>query len=121
MRSKCNFRVFVGSALLRTAPSLGARGGTDAPAHQAEAENQGAPALSGKKVIVADANSTHHLNLYVAYEKGLLPNGGWKLIFSRPAQAWPRWSAVKRTPFLTAPPGLSPQSPKARTLRLSAR
>jgi hypothetical protein len=25
-----------------------------------------APALSGKKVIVADANSTHHLNLYVA-------------------------------------------------------
>jgi NitT/TauT family transport system substrate-binding protein len=28
-------------------------------------------ALSGKKVIVADANSTHHLNLYAAYEKGL--------------------------------------------------
>jgi NitT/TauT family transport system substrate-binding protein len=26
--------------------------------------------LSGQKIIVADANSTHHLNLYVAYEKG---------------------------------------------------
>ncbi|GHT83043.1 hypothetical protein FACS1894137_03200 [Spirochaetia bacterium] len=35
-----------------------------------------APALSGKKIIVADANSTHHLNLYVAYEKGLFKNHG---------------------------------------------
>jgi NitT/TauT family transport system substrate-binding protein len=34
------------------------------------------PALSGKKVIVADANSTHHLNLYVAYEKGLFAKRG---------------------------------------------
>ncbi|MFP3040670.1 ABC transporter substrate-binding protein [Treponema primitia] len=34
------------------------------------------PALSGKKVIVADANSTHHLNLYVAYEKGLFTKRG---------------------------------------------
>ncbi|MDR2471571.1 MAG: ABC transporter substrate-binding protein [Treponema sp.] len=33
-------------------------------------------ALSGKKVIVADANSTHHLNLYVAYEKGLFSKRG---------------------------------------------
>jgi NitT/TauT family transport system substrate-binding protein len=32
--------------------------------------------LSGKKVIVADANSTHHLNLYVAYEKGFFKNRG---------------------------------------------
>jgi NitT/TauT family transport system substrate-binding protein len=32
--------------------------------------------LSGKKVIVADANSTHHLNLYVAYEKGLFAKRG---------------------------------------------
>jgi NitT/TauT family transport system substrate-binding protein len=32
--------------------------------------------LSGKKVIVADANSTHHLNLYVAYEKGLFTRRG---------------------------------------------
>jgi NitT/TauT family transport system substrate-binding protein len=31
---------------------------------------------SGKKVIVADANSTHHLNLYVAYEKGLFAKRG---------------------------------------------
>ncbi|GHV84351.1 hypothetical protein AGMMS50212_16910 [Spirochaetia bacterium] len=32
--------------------------------------------LSGKKIIVADANSTHHLNLYVAYEKGLFTKRG---------------------------------------------
>ncbi|MDR2182067.1 MAG: ABC transporter substrate-binding protein, partial [Treponema sp.] len=32
--------------------------------------------LSGKKVIVADANSTHHLNLYVAFEKGLFKKRG---------------------------------------------
>ena len=35
-----------------------------------------ASALSDKKVIVADANSTHHLNLYVAYEKGLFAKRG---------------------------------------------
>ncbi|MDR2865664.1 MAG: ABC transporter substrate-binding protein [Spirochaetaceae bacterium] len=35
-----------------------------------------ASGLSGKKVIVADANSTHHLNLYVAYEKGLFAKQG---------------------------------------------
>jgi len=29
-----------------------------------------------KKIIVADANSTHHLNLYVAYEKGLFAKKG---------------------------------------------
>jgi NitT/TauT family transport system substrate-binding protein len=34
------------------------------------------PVLSGKKLIVADANSTHHLNLYVAYEKGLFAKRG---------------------------------------------
>ncbi|MDR0685298.1 MAG: ABC transporter substrate-binding protein [Spirochaetaceae bacterium] len=32
--------------------------------------------LSGKKIVVADANSTHHLNLYVAYEKGLFTKRG---------------------------------------------
>ena len=32
--------------------------------------------MSGKKVIVADANSIHHLNLYVVYEKGLFKNRG---------------------------------------------
>jgi ABC-type nitrate/sulfonate/bicarbonate transport system substrate-binding protein len=31
---------------------------------------------SGKKTVVADANSTHHLDLYVAYEKGLFSNRG---------------------------------------------
>ncbi|GHV85476.1 hypothetical protein AGMMS50230_10840 [Spirochaetia bacterium] len=30
----------------------------------------------GAKIIVADANSTHHLNLYVAYEKGLFKKHG---------------------------------------------
>jgi NitT/TauT family transport system substrate-binding protein len=37
---------------------------------------RGTPAPSGKKIIVADANSTHHLNLYVAYEKGLFTKRG---------------------------------------------
>ncbi|MDR2786179.1 MAG: ABC transporter substrate-binding protein, partial [Treponema sp.] len=50
---------------------------TPAPAAQQPAASQQAgPALSGKKVIVADANSTHHLNLYVAYEKGLFSKRG---------------------------------------------
>jgi NitT/TauT family transport system substrate-binding protein len=40
------------------------------------AAQQSGPILSGKKVIVADANSTHHLNLYVAYEKGLFAKRG---------------------------------------------
>jgi NitT/TauT family transport system substrate-binding protein len=38
------------------------------------------PAVSAapdaRKIIVADANSTHHLNLYVAYEKGLFKKHG---------------------------------------------
>jgi NitT/TauT family transport system substrate-binding protein len=42
----------------------------------APAATPAGPALSGKKVVVADANSTHHLNLYVAYEKGLFKNRG---------------------------------------------
>jgi NitT/TauT family transport system substrate-binding protein len=33
-------------------------------------------APSGQKIVVADANSTHHLNLYVAYEKGLFAKRG---------------------------------------------
>jgi NitT/TauT family transport system substrate-binding protein len=41
-----------------------------------DAKTAPAGALSGKKVIVADANSTHHLNLYVAYEKGLFSKRG---------------------------------------------
>ncbi|MDR1469586.1 MAG: ABC transporter substrate-binding protein [Spirochaetaceae bacterium] len=40
------------------------------------AQQPSGPVLSGKKVIVADANSTHHLNLYVAYEKGLFAKRG---------------------------------------------
>ncbi|GBU26522.1 bicarbonate transport system substrate-binding protein [Treponema sp. R8-4-B8] len=35
-----------------------------------------AATASGKKIIVADANSTHHLDLYVAYEKGLFSKRG---------------------------------------------
>ena len=33
-------------------------------------------AKEGRKIIVADANSTHHLNLYVAFEKGLFKKRG---------------------------------------------
>ncbi|MDR1625197.1 MAG: ABC transporter substrate-binding protein, partial [Spirochaetia bacterium] len=47
----------------------------ETPAAQPTAQ-PAAPALSGKPVIVADANSTHHLNLYVAYEKGLFKKRG---------------------------------------------
>jgi NitT/TauT family transport system substrate-binding protein len=46
------------------------------PAVSQPAAQPSAPVLSGKKVIVADANSTHHLNLYVAYEKGLFAKRG---------------------------------------------
>jgi NitT/TauT family transport system substrate-binding protein len=35
-----------------------------------------AAAAQTGKIIVADANSTHHLNLYVAYEKGLFKKHG---------------------------------------------
>jgi NitT/TauT family transport system substrate-binding protein len=48
--------------------------GTAAPATPTPAAS--GPVLSGKKIIVADANSTHHLNLYVAYEKGLFSKRG---------------------------------------------
>jgi NitT/TauT family transport system substrate-binding protein len=56
------------------AGALWAGGNKDKPASGGTAP--AASALSGKKVIVADANSTHHLNLYVAYEKGLFSKRG---------------------------------------------
>jgi NitT/TauT family transport system substrate-binding protein len=55
-------------SLILTLPVWGGGKKDDAP--------QPGPVLSGKKVIVADANSTHHLNLYVAYEKGLFTKRG---------------------------------------------
>jgi NitT/TauT family transport system substrate-binding protein len=59
------------------AGSLWARGTKDNAVSSEPAGTPAAgPALSGKKVIVADANSTHHLNLYVAYEKGLFTKRG---------------------------------------------
>jgi NitT/TauT family transport system substrate-binding protein len=65
--------------LLALSLPVWAKGSSDAtpvaPAAQPQAQAQG-PVLSGKKVIVADANSTHHLNLYVAYEKGLFTKRG---------------------------------------------
>jgi NitT/TauT family transport system substrate-binding protein len=56
--------------------ALWARGSSDTPPTPAAQGQSAAPALSGKKVIVADANSTHHLNLYVAQEKGLFAKRG---------------------------------------------
>jgi NitT/TauT family transport system substrate-binding protein len=76
MSATRNFWAFLAAVLFLAAPSLWARGTPDAPAPQAEAPGRSEPALSGKKVIVADANSTHHLNLYVAYEKGLFAKRG---------------------------------------------
>jgi NitT/TauT family transport system substrate-binding protein len=59
---------------------LWAKGGSESqPAAPQAAPAPPAPAAltpSGKKVIVADANSTHHLNLYVAQEKGLFKKRG---------------------------------------------
>jgi NitT/TauT family transport system substrate-binding protein len=62
--------------LTALAPSLWAGGKKDAAASGGTAPAASGPVLSGKKVIVADANSTHHLNLYVAYEKGLFSKRG---------------------------------------------
>jgi NitT/TauT family transport system substrate-binding protein len=45
----------------------------------AQSPAQGEPALSGKVIRVADANSTHHLNLYVAQEKGIFAKHGVKV------------------------------------------
>jgi NitT/TauT family transport system substrate-binding protein len=68
-KALCMFLVFaVFSAALWAG---GGKEETPAPAAQPSA-----PVLSGKPVIVVDANSTHHLNLYVAYEKGLFKNRG---------------------------------------------
>jgi NitT/TauT family transport system substrate-binding protein len=70
------FCVFLALTVLSAA--LWGRGRRDeTPASQGDVPAQpSGPALSGKKVIVADANSTHHLNLYVAYEKGLFAKRG---------------------------------------------
>ncbi|MDR3311919.1 MAG: ABC transporter substrate-binding protein, partial [Spirochaetaceae bacterium] len=54
---------------------LWAGGKKETPQVAAPAQTSGL-VLSGKKIIVADANSTHHLNLYVAYEKGLFTKRG---------------------------------------------
>jgi NitT/TauT family transport system substrate-binding protein len=65
------------------AVSVWAGGGKEEAAPAAKPQEQASPAakpqeqvLSGKKIIVADANSPHHLNLYVAYEKGLFTQRG---------------------------------------------
>ncbi|MDR1252643.1 MAG: ABC transporter substrate-binding protein [Treponema sp.] len=65
------------TALLALTLALSAWGAgrKEDPAAQSAPQAQGS-VLSGKKVIVADANSTHHLNLYVAYEKGLFTRRG---------------------------------------------
>jgi len=36
-----------------------------------------------KRILVADANSTHHLNLYVAYEKGLFSKRGLDVVIEQ--------------------------------------
>jgi NitT/TauT family transport system substrate-binding protein len=69
-------KICISLLLLVLTLSVWAGGKNDtAPAAQPQAQAQG-PVLSGKKIIVADANSTHHLNLYVAYEKGLFTKRG---------------------------------------------
>jgi NitT/TauT family transport system substrate-binding protein len=62
-------------AVFSAALWAGAKPDKSPPPEAPQAAQQSAT-LSGKKVIVADANSTHHLNLYVAYEKGLFAKRG---------------------------------------------
>jgi NitT/TauT family transport system substrate-binding protein len=69
------FCVFAALAVFSAQLWAGGKKDETPAAAQPEARQSG-PALSGKKVIVADANSTHHLNLYVAYEKGLFAKRG---------------------------------------------
>jgi NitT/TauT family transport system substrate-binding protein len=63
-------KLLAAALILAALPSLWARPNAEPPAAQ-----EGL-ALSGQKIIVADANSTHHLNLYVAYEKGIFAAKG---------------------------------------------
>jgi NitT/TauT family transport system substrate-binding protein len=37
----------------------------------------------GRRIVVADANSTHHLNLYVAYEKGFFSKRGLDVVIEQ--------------------------------------
>jgi NitT/TauT family transport system substrate-binding protein len=64
------------AALSASSLWAGAKKDTGTPALAVESAAPSGPVLSGKKVIVADANSTHHLNLYVAQEKGLFAKRG---------------------------------------------
>jgi NitT/TauT family transport system substrate-binding protein len=59
--------------------ALWAGGGSD----KAQSGTDQSGGLSGKKVIVADANSTHHLNLYVAQEKGLFAKRGREVVIQQ--------------------------------------
>ncbi|MDR2607242.1 MAG: ABC transporter substrate-binding protein, partial [Treponema sp.] len=69
--------VLVLAALSASSLWAGAKKDTGSPAPAVEpAAQPSGPVLSGKKVVVADANSTHHLNLYVAQEKGLFAKRG---------------------------------------------
>jgi NitT/TauT family transport system substrate-binding protein len=40
-------------------------------------------AAQSRRIVVADANSTHHLNLYVAYEKGLFSKRGLDVVIEQ--------------------------------------
>jgi NitT/TauT family transport system substrate-binding protein len=40
-------------------------------------------AAQSRRIVVADANSTHHLNLYVAYEKGLFAKRGLDVVIEQ--------------------------------------
>ncbi|MDR1869433.1 MAG: ABC transporter substrate-binding protein [Treponema sp.] len=43
----------------------------------------GTQSTPSKRILVADANSTHHLNLYVAYEKGLFSKRGLDVVIEQ--------------------------------------
>ena len=63
MKNKTNL-IGIGAAALLTLTAADARAAQDAEATKT------------KKIVVADAKTTHHLNLYVAKEKGFFAKRG---------------------------------------------
>jgi len=57
-------------------------GGILAPAYARPGSDRSGAAQS-RRIVVADANSTHHLNLYVAYEKGLFAKRGLDVVIEQ--------------------------------------
>ena len=78
-------------------------------------------ATQSKRIVVADANSTHHLSLYVAYEKGFFSKRGLDVVIEQTSAGVAAVVGGKRTLCSTAPPEFIPLLPPARTSSSSVR